>query len=157
MNDRWFNFAMALAVITILINGFLLMAAAQPNQNNQYSALFNDLGNNKLNYTSQKTNSTYLIGQNDSMVSNSSASPTSDQGFTPVTDASLNPFAFTKMLDIASVAALGFEMLMLKLAGIFIVAAPLFLALAAMGFLSKTILIAWLTSVVLRPLLGRVW
>lgn len=157
MNDRWFNFAMSVTIITMLIGGFIGMAGMQPDAQGNKIPLFSGMDNTALSYSNVKSNSNFNVGVNISSNGDSSSSPTSDQGFTPVTTSTGDIFAWKTLFDLVVNTAAGFELLMLKLAGIFTYISPLFVALAGIGFLAKIIMIMWASSVVLRPLTGRVW
>lgn len=160
MNDRWFNFAIAITIFTIMANGFLLMASLQPDQNGHYNPLFEEMSNSKLTYSQIKVSSNVNIGQGSGSNGDSSTTPTSEQGFTPITNTNTGNPVGLNMLDYAFIGAVGFESIMYKLASVFMINGvlnPIFLALAGIGFFSKTILIAYLGSVLLRPIFGRVW
>lgn len=137
----------------ILVNSFITIGASQPNADGSSNLYLLNNVNNAFSYTNQSQNSTFYI---DAPTSDSSQSPTNEQGFTPIKRSiDDNPVGFNGF-DAAVTMALGIEMVMLTLASIFSPVAPLFLAFAAIAFFIKAIAVAWLGSLVLRTIFGRV-
>jgi len=153
MNEKWFNYAIALTIVMIFVNAFITMGAAQPNQNGVYSSLLMGNQNDSLTYSTMKTNSEFSLN---ARTTDTSQSPTEEQGFTPVTRTiDDNPVGFNSF-DAAITMTLGVELVMLTLANIFSPVAPIFLGLTAIVFFIKAIAIAWLGSIAIRSIFGRI-
>lgn len=153
MNEKWFNYAVALTIMMIMVNAFITIGASQPNADGSGNIYLINNVNNAFNYSSQKDNSNFYI---EAPTSDSSQSPTNEQGFTPIKRSiDDNPVGFNGF-DAAVTMALGVEMVMLTLATIFSPVGALFLAFAAIAFLIKAIAIAWIGSLIVRAIFGRV-
>lgn len=153
MNEKWFNYAVAMTILMIFVNAFITIGASQLNADGSSNLYLVNNVNNAFSYSNQKSNSTFYIGTS---TGDSSQSPTNEQGFTPIKRSiDDNPVGFNGF-DAAITMALGVEMLMLTLSTIFSPVAPLFLAFAAIAFLIKAIAIAWLGSILVRSIFGRV-
>ena len=152
MNEKWFNYAVVLTIMMILVNAFIAIGASQLNADGSSNLYLTSNVNNAFSYTNQKADSNfYVLGP----TSDSSQSPTNEQGFTPIKRSiDDNPVGFNGF-NAAVTMALGVELVMLTLAGIFYPVAPLFLAFAAIAFFIKAIAIAWLGSLVIRAIFGR--
>ncbi len=153
MNEKWFNYAISLTIVMILVNAFITIGASQPNADGTSNLYLLNNVNNAFSYSNQKSDSNFYL---DPPTSDSSQSPTNEQGFTPIKRSiDDNPVGFNGF-DAAITMALGIEMIMLTLSQIFLPVAPLFLAFAAIAFFIKAIAVAWLGSIVLRTIFGRV-
>jgi len=153
LNEKWFNYAVTLTIIMILVNAFITIGASQPNSDGSSNLYLTSNVNNAFSYTNQRADSNFYI---QAPTTDSSQSPTNEQGFTPIKRGiDNNPVGFNGF-DAAVTMALGVEMVMLTLAAIFSPVAPLFLAFAAIAFFIKAIAIAWLGSILLRTIFGRV-
>jgi hypothetical protein len=153
LNEKWFNYGVALTILMIFVNAFITVGATQQNADGSYNLYLLNSQNSSLSYQQQKTNSDFDFN---SAYYNSSTSPTNEQGFTPVlrttdsTPTGLNAF------DVAVIMAIGVELVMLTLANIFWPVAALFYAIASVAFLIKAIMVAYLGSVLVRSIVGRI-
>jgi len=153
LNEKWFNYAVVLTIMMILVNAFIAIGASQLNADGSSNLYLTSNVNNAFSYSNQKADSNFYV---EAPTTDSSQTPTNEQGFTPIKRGiDDNPVGFTSF-NAGIMMALGVELVMLTLAGIFYPVAPLFLAFAAIAFFIKAIAIAWLGSVLLRPILGRV-
>ena len=153
MNEKWFNYAISLTIVMILVNAFITIGATQPNADGSSNLYLVNNVNNAFSYSNQSESGDFYL---ESPSTDSSQSPTNEQGFTPVKRTiDDNPVGFTGF-DAALTMTLGVELVMLTLAAIFVPVAPLFLAFTAIAFFIKAIAIAWLGSLVIRAIFGRV-
>jgi hypothetical protein len=137
----------------ILVNAFITIGASQPNADGSSNLYLLNNVNNAFSYSNQQASSSFYV---ESPSTDSSQTPVTEQGFTPgkrsIDD---NPVGFNGF-DAAVTMALGVEMVMLTLSQIFTPVAPLFLAFAAIAFFIKAIAIAWLGSLAIRAIFGRI-
>lgn len=153
MNEKWFNYAIALTIVMILVNSFITIGASQPNADGSSILYLVNNVNNAFSYSEQKSSGDFYV---QSPSGESSQTPVSEQEFTPIKRTiDDNPVGFNGF-DAAVTMALGVEMVMLTLSQIFTPVAPLFLAFAAIAFFIKAIAVAWLGSLVIRSIFGRI-
>jgi hypothetical protein len=153
LNEKWFNYAMTLTIIMIFVNAFITIGASQPNADGTYNLYLINSQNNAFSYQQQKNFGGFDVN---SAYYDSSTSPTNEQGFTPVLRESDSAPVGLNAFDAAVTMALGIEMLMLTLANIFWPVAALFYAIAALAFFVKAIVVAYLGSVLVRSIVGRI-
>lgn len=153
MDVKWFNYAVSLTILMIMVNAFITIGSAQPNAQGKLNLFLLNNSNDAFSYSNQKTNSSFYI---ESAINSSSQSPTNEQNFAPIKRSiDDSPVGF-EGFDAAVTMAFGLELVMLSLAGVFVVVAPLFWGIAAIAFLIKSVVIAWLGSLVIRSILGKV-
>ncbi|HNV62441.1 MAG TPA: hypothetical protein PKN54_05760 [Candidatus Cloacimonas acidaminovorans] len=156
MNEKWFAYAISLSIMLIFINSFVTMGAGLVDANGNGIGLLQSSTNNQYSYDTLKSSSNYGINV---PANDSSQSPTSEQGYTPITSAT--DTSKSKALDSIGIIVnlgVGFELLMGKLATIFPPVAPLFWSVAGFAFFIKLVALTWLASIVVRQLFfGRVF
>jgi hypothetical protein len=151
LNEKWFNYAIALTIVMIFVNAFISIGASQPNADGTSNLYLVNNVNNAFSYANQKSDSNFYTSIE---TGDSSQSPLSEQGFTPIKRGiDANPVGFNGF-DAAVTMALGIELVMLSLAAIFGPIAPLFFAFAALAFFIKAIAVAWLGSLFIRAIFG---
>lgn len=137
----------------ILVNAFITIGATQPNADGSSNLYLLNNVNNAFSYSQQESSSEFYV---ESPSGESSQTPVSEQEFTPIKRTiDDNPVGFNGF-DAAVTMALGVEMVMLTLSQIFAPVAPLFLAFAAIAFFIKAVAVAWLGSLVIRSIFGRI-
>lgn len=137
----------------IFVNAFITIGATQPNADGSSNLYLINNVNNNFSYSNQKTDSNFYVT---APTTDSSQSPTNEQGFIPIKRTiDDNPVGFNGF-DAAITMALGVEMVMLTLSEIFAPIGALFLAFAAVAFFIKAIAVAWLGSLVIRAIFGRI-
>lgn len=153
MNEKWFNYAIVLTIIMFGINAFLTIGATQTGLNGQPIPLLSGLQNNNLSYSKVKTDSNYQLGVQ--IDGTSSQTPTNDQGKIAFTTPGGLPGGFGA-LNMVVIMTFGVELIMLELANIFVVIAPLFWAIAAVAFALNTLVYAYLATLIARAFWGLV-
>jgi len=150
MNDKLLTIAFMLTLVMLGVNGFLLMASQ-----NLY-----DQNGNQLNIyygmdasaTSAETNAEAI--DIDAGVSISSEVPSQQQGITVVSKDS-NPVGLDYMNDLTKLG-IGVQLVMLKFSEMFPVLTPIVNAVVAFAFLIQGLAIAYLGSILVRGVLGRI-
>lgn len=154
MNEKWFNYAISLTIMMIFVNAFITIGASQLNADGSSNLFLMNSTNNALTYSNQKSNSDFYT-TDCSNGTNSSQSPTDAQGCVPIKRTiDDNPVSFNSF-DAAVIMVFGIELVMTQLSQIFWPVAPLFMGIAAIAFFIKSIAMAWLSSIVIRAILGR--
>ena len=153
MNEKWFNYAISLTIMMIFVNAFITIGASQLNADGSSNLFLMNSTNNALTYEQQKQNSGFNIAPNSS---DSSQSATTEQGFTPITRTTDSAPVGLNALSALTTMAIGIELVMLQLAQIFWPVAALFYSIAGVAFLIKAIAAAWLGSIAVRAIFGRV-
>jgi hypothetical protein len=153
LNEKWFNYAIVLTVIMVFVNAFITVGAGQPNADGSLNLYLLNSTNNTLSYNSLKNSSDFDFN---SAYYDSSSSPTNEQGLTPVTRPSDSVPVGLNAFDAAVTMAVGVELVMLTLAAIFWPVAALFYAVAGVAFFIKAIVVAYLGSILIRSILGRI-
>ena len=152
MNDKILTWALMLTVIMIGINAFLLMAST-----NLYDASGNPLniyyGLDSGAYGSQIQTDAQNITI-DSGVSISSELPSQQQGLVVSTRDDV-PTGMSYANDLAKLGV-GVQLVMLKFSEMFPVLSPIVNAIVFFAFAIQGLAIAYLTSLLIRGILGRV-
>lgn len=151
MNDKWINYAIILTIVMFFVNGFILMAATQPNADNQFSAILFGSSSSGLGYENIKDNYGEYTVTGSGV---SSQSPTNEEGYTPIKNSEGQP-AGLDILSAVSLGIAGLELVLLQLASIFYPVAPLFYAIITAAILIKSAVVWYLASVLVRALFGR--
>lgn len=138
----------------IFVNAFITIGANQLNADGTTNFYLLNSMNSSFSYANQKSGASFYAtdctnGQN------SSTQPADSQGCVPMRRTiDNNPVSFGSF-DAAVTMALGIELVMTQLSIIFWPIAPIFLAFAALAFFIKAVAVAWLSSLVIRGILGR--
>lgn len=150
MNDKILTWALMLTVIMIGINAFLYMGSTNLyDQNGKQLNIYYGLDDQ---VDSWKTKAQDI--NIDTSTSFSSTLPSQSQGIVAATSNG-NPIGidygaeFTKM-------GVGVELVMLKLGYLFPIISPITVAIAAFAFLVQGFAMAYLFSVMIRGILGRI-
>ncbi len=154
MNEKWFNYAISLTVLMLMVNAFITIAATQPSADGTYNLFLSNMMTGGTSLDSAKTNSDFTIQP---CMGDSSTSPTQEQGCTPIkrTDGQTVGYnAFDALIMLGA----GVEIIMLSLATIFSPIAPIFYVIATIVFTIKGIALAWLGTMAVRQIFfGRVF
>jgi len=152
MNDKILTMALMLTLIMIGINAFLFMASS-----NMY-----DESGNKLNiYYGMDTGAfgEQIISDNnnitiDSGVSMSSTAPSTSTGVT-VVQRNDTPIGVEATQDLTKLG-IGVQLVMLKLGDLFPILSPILNAISILAFAIQGFAVAYLGSIMIRGILGRV-
>lgn len=150
MNDKLLTIAFMLTLVMLGVNGFLLMASEnlydqEGNQLNIYYGM-------DASATAAETDAEAI--DIDAGVSISSEVPSQQQGITVVTRDS-NPVGLDYMSDLVKLGV-GVQLVMLRFSEMFPVLTPIVNAVVAFAFLVQGLAIAYLGSILIRGVLGRV-
>ena len=151
MNEKWMNYGIIITLLMLFTNAFILVAASQPDQNNQFSAVLFGATNNNMEYSNISTDYSYTYSES----GDSSQTPTNEQGFTPITNTSTGTPAGLDALSIVLLGSIGLELQLIQLALIFPFISPIFYAIISFALIIKAIVVAYLGSVLVRAIVGR--
>ena len=152
MNDKLLTMALMLTLIMIGINAFLFMAST-----NMYDSTGNKL-NIYYGMDSGAFGETIISDNNsitiDSGVSISSTAPGSSEGIT-VVKRNDNPIGLEATQDLTKLG-IGVQLVMLKLSDLFPILSPILNAISILAFAIQGFAAAYLGSIMIRGILGRI-
>jgi hypothetical protein len=151
MNDKVLTMALMLFMIMIGINAFLYMGSTNLyNENGEPLNIY--YGMDEGAFGSQvQTNAEDIEINTD--VEMSSTTPSTTQGFTPAT-VSDNPVGAVYGNELAKLG-IGVQLVMLKLSSMFPIIAPILNAITFLAFAIQGFAIAYLFSILVRGIFGR--
>lgn len=137
----------------IFVNAFITVGASMVDDTGK-SIIYLTNPNEKLNYEYQKQHAEFYM-TDCSNSQNSSTAPADSQGCIPIKSTETDlPMSFEAVSMLPLMAA-GVQIIMLNLATIFWPVAPILWAIAAVCTLIQLIAVAWVSSLLIRGILGR--
>lgn len=149
MNDKILTIGMFTFFILIGINGFLLMGANLYDSNGNNLDIFYGMTNSGL---SQDISDKDITVATD--LDASSTTPSSSQGFTPVT-IDENPAGLDIISQMAIMVA-GTQLIMLKFSEMFPILAPITNAIVFLITAIQLLVVAYIGSILVRSIVGRI-
>lgn len=149
MNDKILTIGMFTFFILIGINGFLLMGANLYDSNGNNLDIFYGMTNSGL---SQNISDKDITVATD--LDASSTTPSSSQGFTPVT-IDENPAGLDIISQMAIMVA-GTQLIMLKFSEMFPILAPITNAIVFLITAIQLLVVAYIGSILVRSIVGRI-
>lgn len=148
MNDKLLTMAFMVTFIAIGINGFLVMGSQFVDQEGNTIPAFTNLTNNAI---TDLQNESYDIN---APTSNSSDAPADAEGFTPITVG--GQIAGLQPLQYLEIGVLGIQNVLLWFGGTFPMFVPITTAILVFVTVMQMIAVAYIGSVLVRSIFGRV-